>query len=228
GNLLMPNRVLRRLNRGLHESLSAPGTFITAVYALINRRTGDIRLASAGHPPSIWTHGSSDPEPLTRTGPALGLVADARYEEHSIHLELGDRLLLYTDGVIEGGADSFTHEDIAQALRSQADREALLGTLYAAATKELTGDRDDITMILLERGAGVSRFDDSMAPGERRKPTPLTEQVRLLQGAEGRHGYLSIAGNATWIRSHAFYEAANRLLARRDDLTIDLGVCGEC
>jgi len=225
GNLLMPNQVLRGLNRRLHESVSAPGAFVTAVYAIVNRRTGNVRLASAGHPPCIRTSTGGEAQFIERTGPALGLVADARYEERNIHLEVGDRLLLYTDGVVEGGPDAPAQGDIAKVLQSQPDRSELLGALYAAATRDLSSNRDDITMILLERGDGVSRFDDTAPAGERQRPEPLTEQVRLLEGVEGKHAFLSIAGNATWIRSKAFYDAAVRLLERYEDLTIDLGVC---
>ncbi len=225
GNLLMPNRVLRHLNRRLHQSVSAPGAFITAVYALLNRRTGELRLASAGHPPAIWIAASGEFRLLERTGPALGLEVDARYTEKSVHMDVGDRLLLYTDGVVEGAADAETHEHIARVARAQTDRHRLLRDLYEAATRGISGDRDDITMILFERGEGVSRFDDTAAPGERQKPQPPADQVLLLQGVKGRHAFLSIAGNATWIRSQGFYEAANELLKRCSDLTIDLGVC---
>ena len=225
GKVLMPNRVLRNLNRRLHQTMSAPGTFITAVYLLLNRRTGNVRIASAGHPPCIWTSPAGESQLLERTGPALGLVADARYEERSIHLDIGDRLLLYTDGVLEGGAASPTHDDLVNALLSTTDRADLLNALYQAATQDIGGDRDDITMMLMERGEGVSRFDDTPQPGERREVQPSTAPVQLLEGVASKHAFLSIAGTATWIRSQAFFDAAARLLVRWDNLTIDVGAC---
>jgi serine phosphatase RsbU (regulator of sigma subunit) len=225
GNLLMPNRVLRSLNRRLHETITAPGTFITAVYALVNRRTGDVRIASAGHPPTIWTSPSGESKLLERTGPALGLIADARYEETSVHLDVGDRLLLYTDGVLEGGSDSPTHEDIAKALQTNTDRAELLNGLYQAAIQDIGGDRDDVTMMLMERGNGVSRFDDTPQPGERQEVKPSTAPVSLLRGVENKRGFLSIAGTATWIYSQPFFDEAMRMLKRFGNLTIDLGAC---
>ena len=227
GNLLMPNRVLRSLNRRLHETSSAPGTFITAAYVLLNRRTGHARIASAGHPPSIWTSPAGESRLLERTGPALGLVADARYKESEVDLGIGDRLLLYTDGVLEGGAESPTHDDLAKALLSKTNRSELLGTLYQAAVQGIDGDRDDITMILVERGEGTSRFDDSPRPGERQEVRSSTAQVQVLQGVEkeSKQAFISIAGTATWIRSQAFFDAATKLLERRGNLTIDLGAC---
>lgn len=225
GKVLMPNRVLRNLNRRLHETVSTPGAFITAVYVLLNRRTGNVRIASAGHPPCIWTSPEGESRLLERTGPALGLVADARYEERSIHLELGDRLLLYTDGVVEGGATSPTQDDLANALLSTPDRGDLLGSLYQAAIRGIGGDRDDITMILMERGEGVSRFDDIPRPGERQEARPSTAPVQLLQGVDTKQAFLTISGTATWIRSAGFLDAATRLLERWGNLTIDLGAC---
>lgn len=225
GNVLMPNRVLKSLNRRLHETMTAPGTFITAAYVLLNRRTGNVRIASAGHPPCIWTSPAGESRLLERTGPALGLVADARYEEISVHLDIGDRLLMFTDGVLEGGPKSPTHDDLANALVSTTNRSDLLGKLYQAATQDIGGDRDDITMILIERGEGVSRFDDTPQPGERQQVQPSTAPVQLLEGVESKHAFLSIAGTATWIRSQAFFDAANKLLERCGNLTIDLGAC---
>lgn len=161
---------------------------------------------------------------LERTGPALGLEADARYEDTDIELAVGDRLLLYTDGVLEGGPTSPTQDDLARALLTEPERGDLLGALYEAATRGLTGDRDDITMILLERGEGVSRFDDLPRPAQKREvvaPPP----AQLLQGREGKAAFLSIAGTATWVRSQVFFDAAMKLLKRAKSLTIDLGAC---
>ena len=137
----------------------------------------------------------------------------------------GDRLLLYTDGVLEGGADSPTHEELARSMLVTKDRANLLSTLYRAAAPDVGGERDDITMILLERGEGVSRFDDTPLPGERRPAEPPTAQAQLLQGVADKRAFISIAGTATWIRSQAFYEAALKLLERFDNLTVDLGAC---
>ncbi|MEQ8859019.1 MAG: SpoIIE family protein phosphatase [Pseudomonadales bacterium] len=224
GNPLMPNRVLRALNRSLHQTMSAPGAFITAAYVLLNPRTGRARVASAGHPPCILHSPGGESRLLERTGPALGLEADASYEETSIELGVGDRLLLYTDGVLEGGPASPTQDDLSRAMLSEPDRSELLGALFAAAVKEIEGERDDITMILLERGQGVSRFDDlpKAAPKQKISAPP---QAQLLQSRAGKDAFMSIAGTATWMRSQMFFDAANRLLERARTLTIDLGAC---
>ena len=225
GKVLMPNQVLRSLNSRLHETVSARGAFITAVYVLLNRRSGRAQIASAGHPACIWTTPAGKSQLLKRTGPALGLTTDAHYDECDVHLDVGDRLLLYTDGVLEGGAEPSTSDDLARTLCSGIDRAEVPGALYRAATQGVTGERDDITMILLERGEGVSRFDDTPTPEERYTPQPSTTQAQLLQGVQGKQAFISIAGSATWTCSQAFLDTATALLERYDKLTMDLEAC---
>jgi chemotaxis family two-component system sensor kinase Cph1 len=73
----------------------------TAVVATLDRATGDVRLASAGHPAPLILPASGgadlvdlDPRPMLGVG-----LAGAR--EVSLRLERGDGLLLYSDGLVE-------------------------------------------------------------------------------------------------------------------------------
>jgi len=77
--------------------------FATAVRVSVDLRTGTFVLGGAGHPPAAhyragagrWTVLDGD------QGPALGLLADARYPTTTGVLRSGDALLLYTDGLVE-------------------------------------------------------------------------------------------------------------------------------
>ncbi|TDJ27379.1 MAG: response regulator [Gammaproteobacteria bacterium] len=225
GTPMAPKAVLAALNTELFADLSSPGLFITAAYALLDTRTGYLRLASAGHPPGIWTRPNGEVKQLERSGPALGLETNPRYRETSVDLEVGDRLLLYTDGVLEGGDSAPTHDDLGAALKSGgSDRASILNELYAAATRDANVDRDDITMILLERCEGISHYDDAQ-PVRSHEPIVPTNQLKVQQGSTNGIGYLSISGSGTWMRSQAFYDAALEMLNKYDVLTIDLGAC---
>jgi len=224
GRVLMPHQVLERLNGRLYETLSAPGTFTTAIYILLDLRSGRVQLASAGHPPCILSSQEGQ-RMLKRTGPALGLEAHAQYEEHTFQLEAGDRLMLYTDGVLEGGADSPSSEDMASALASDTGRADLLGNFYQAAVRGVTGDRDDITMLLLERTAGTSHFDDTASTQDRHQSEPAIPQPHLVQGSEEGQAFVCIAGSVTWLCSQAFLDCANTLLEQYGRLIVDLGAC---
>ncbi|MBR9910125.1 MAG: SpoIIE family protein phosphatase [Gammaproteobacteria bacterium] len=231
GNLQMPGQVLSDLNQRLHQAITAPGAFITAVYVLLNRNTGHARIASAGHPPCIWASPSGQPKMLAHTGPALGINPDASYEEREVELAIDDRLLLYTDGVLGSGADAISSDDLARTLCSRIDKAEMPGTLYRAATRNVTSDRDDITIILLERGAGPSHFDDTPpaaereAANEKQPPQPMTAQAQLRRGVRDNQAFISMAGNVTWVFSHALLDAASALLQKQSQLVIDLGDC---
>ncbi|MEP5568451.1 MAG: SpoIIE family protein phosphatase [Halioglobus sp.] len=225
GNVLMPNQVLARLNSRLYDMLSAPGAFITAVYVLLDLRTGKGWLASAGHTPCIMSAADGSSQLLERTGPALGLEAEVSYKEHEFVLDTGDRVMLYTDGVLDGGPDSPSIEDLSGAVSSGGSKAATLSQFYEDAVREVGSDRDDITLFLLERAEGESHFDD-VAP--KRTPKQMgnpVEQPELQHGSYDDHGFISISGSFTWLCGQALLDCSNALLAKHRALTLDLGRC---
>jgi serine phosphatase RsbU (regulator of sigma subunit)/ABC-type transporter Mla MlaB component len=232
GHALKPNMVLEHLNSGLYDMLTAPGAFITAAYILLDLRTGLGRFASAGHPPCILRSSGADVRMLERTGPALGLETNASYSEHEFQLQMGDRLMLYTDGVLEGGPDSPSSDDLAANMATVTDRAELLTTLFQDAVRGIAGDRDDITMLVLERAEGISHFDDAAPLGnqsqsepEAPRAEPATSQPHLVKGAESGHAFIGIVGSVTWLCSQALLEAARGLLGQENRLTVDLERC---
>lgn len=234
GQVLQPGEVLQRLNDSLYDMLSASGAFITAAYILLDLHTGEGQIALAGHPPCLLGSDHGAPGKLERTGPALGLEAEPHYAQHSFKLEAGDRLMLYTDGILDGGPHSPDTDDLAASMGEVSDRAALLGELFADATRGVSGDRDDITLLLVQRCEGASHFDGA-TPARQYQPTeppPLEPEPaavpaipHLEQGAEGDHGFIAIVGSVTWLYSQALLDAASDLLAGRERLTLDLTRC---
>ncbi len=94
-----PAEVAARLNR-LFPFDSATGQFATMVYGILNAATGEFRYVSAGHPGPVHLPSGTDPVILESEGFPIGMADDA-YEERVVHLEAGDRLYLYSDGVPE-------------------------------------------------------------------------------------------------------------------------------
>ncbi|MBN7796640.1 SpoIIE family protein phosphatase [Parahaliea mediterranea] len=230
GRTLEPREVLQRLNHRLYDMLSASGAFITAAYILLDLRTGEGRIALAGHPPCLLGSDNGAPRKLERTGPALGLEADPLYAQHTFRLEAGDRLMLYTDGILEGGPDSPGTDDLAAGMATVTDRAKLLGGLFERATRGVSGDRDDITLLLIQRCDGVSHFDDKAPPRQRQADEPVSYAPGgatpcLERGAVERHGFIAVVGAVTWLYSQALLDTANTLLAANDRLTLDLARC---
>jgi sigma-B regulation protein RsbU (phosphoserine phosphatase) len=81
---------------------STGGMFVTLFYGLLSPASAQFTYVNAGHnPPLLYRAAPDSLSHLTRTGMALGVVADAPFEECTLHLRPGDFLFLYTDGVTD-------------------------------------------------------------------------------------------------------------------------------
>ena len=95
--------VLGEVNRALVRDMPA-GAFMSLFLGELDLRTGGLRYASAGHTPGIVYRAAADEfDELKPTGPALGVVDNARYEVCTVvpPLQGQDAVLLYTDGATE-------------------------------------------------------------------------------------------------------------------------------
>lgn len=150
-----PSEVLSGLNRILSGQLR--GQFITAAYLWLDMEARKGLYSAAGHPPLLrWRQGKL--ESIESNGLLIGVVPEPSYPVRELTLDPGDRLLLYTDGVVEpenAAGDSFGDRALEQALRdNQASSTAelldrLLSRLHhwqpASATQP-----DDITLIVID------------------------------------------------------------------------------
>jgi serine phosphatase RsbU (regulator of sigma subunit) len=100
-----PAETLRRLNAALHRDLRR-GMFMTGIYAEFDAGRRILRLANAGHNPVLFHRSATRRlDQLKPGGPALGLAGADRFDkglkEAEVSLDLGDRVVLYTDGAVE-------------------------------------------------------------------------------------------------------------------------------
>ena len=95
---LQPQQVMTELT-GRFAFDSETRQFITCFYALLDLRDGTLNYVSAGHPDAIVVPSIGAPRMLAGTGMPLGLTD--HYEQQSTTLAPGDRVWLYSDGVIE-------------------------------------------------------------------------------------------------------------------------------
>lgn len=95
-----PGDVLSAMNRYLHELIEE--RFVTAFYGVLDRSSGIFRYGTAGHPPPLLFEAKSGQvRTLTGQGFLLGVVPDEVYTQREVRLEQGDKLLFYTDGLVE-------------------------------------------------------------------------------------------------------------------------------
>ncbi|PKN34674.1 MAG: serine/threonine protein phosphatase [Deltaproteobacteria bacterium HGW-Deltaproteobacteria-19] len=96
-----PSDILERINGELcqeNDSLM----FVTVFCGILNVRTGELRYSNAGHnPPVLRSRGNNARWLQVPEGVLLGVFEDAAYRTERIHLDPGDEVILYTDGVTE-------------------------------------------------------------------------------------------------------------------------------
>ena len=117
------DKAMEKANRELSANNSMK-YFVTVWIGVINLRTGDVTYVNAGHnPPFIRKGGKYE---MLRSQPdfVFGRKKRMSYNRHHLHLDVGDGIFLYTDGVTEAArtdGDMFKEGRLEKSLSSVAD-----------------------------------------------------------------------------------------------------------
>jgi len=225
-----PSDVLNSVNQALLTECGAPGLFITAAYCLLNLETGLLQMASAGHPPVLLARADGQRQRLYHTGPALGLTPEARFAQQDIQLNAGDRVLMYTDGLFDAGADQKPIDcDDLEAIVGQsnlAGKELLDSVLELASNRRMRDQEDDITAILLTAGPAESTLDNGLpedAPSC--KPASAPSGGQVLWGVDEDRLYVTIQGRANWTYCAAFHDLCTARISEGLNIVLDVSLC---
>jgi phosphoserine phosphatase RsbU/P len=150
-----PREVLRGLNRILSDQLRAQ--LVSAAYLWLDMENGSALYSAAGHPPLLcWRQGRLDR--IESNGLLIGVMPDSDYPVCEIPLRLGDRFLLYTDGVVEpenASGDPFGDYELENIVRRNQSRspselsDNLLTDVRRWQPASVT-QQDDITLIVID------------------------------------------------------------------------------
>ena len=143
-----PAETLEHLNRTLTEDFP-PANFVTMVYAILDARSRELTLASAGHlRPLLINHHCAFLD--LDTGLPLGL-GPSSYPQRTITLDPGTQLLLYTDGITEAMNSTEEEYGPARLIEHFLDPQACVDGLIAEVQR-FGGEserRDDATAVLI-------------------------------------------------------------------------------
>ena len=134
--------VMRKVNSLLFESTDRD-KFVTAFYGVLDFRNRVLIFSNAGHNPPILMREGGRIDYLTDGGVALGVLADAEYEERPIAIRPGDVLVLYTDGVTEAedpSGDQYGRkrlEDCVARLTTESAQRIVDGVVEVSVAAEL-------------------------------------------------------------------------------------------
>ena len=150
-NAQNPAAILSGLGVMLRGNLG--GQYVTAACATIDKKSGTLTYAGAGHPPSVLVRREQgDAVFLDQNGLFLGPFPKATYENMSLPFRSGDKLFLYTDGITEAqgmDGEEFGQERLRQFLiqSNGAEPSATLDRLFKQITT--ANPQDDVSAVLV-------------------------------------------------------------------------------
>lgn len=99
-----PDILMKELDNHLHalfQNNEETWHYCTVIYLLIDTFNQTVQYLNAGHPPALWQHNQDEQYELSSSCPPIGTFSDMVFEYETFNYKKGDRLLLYTDGVID-------------------------------------------------------------------------------------------------------------------------------
>jgi serine phosphatase RsbU (regulator of sigma subunit) len=149
-----PSRVLQRVNQLLIK-IGESSLFVTVLYGVLDKRTGTLAYARAGHelPILVSAEGQVSIAPYNQ-GQLLGVLDKPVLDEQSLSIPPGGVVILYTDGVTDArhsNGDSFGLKRLTAELPTMVNESAqeacdrLWGTLQKFQNK--TPQEDDVTLV---------------------------------------------------------------------------------
>ncbi len=157
-NSCSPGEVLTKLNQLLVEDFPS-GRFVTMVYAVLDPARCTLTIANAGHLPPLVTSAQRTSFVESEIGLPLG-IRRGSYSESVLHLNEGERITLYSDGITEATNQSdeeYGLDRMAAHLRNDhTSMETLLEEVRAFAG---SGLRDDATVVMVSRKPTAVRSD---------------------------------------------------------------------
>lgn len=156
-----PAKVIAGLNSTLCRQ--AEGQYATAVYVVLDRAKRMGCYSAAGHPPVLlWRRAARTLLELNESGLLLGVRPNEEYAQTDFTLEAGDRLLVYTDGLVEAvntrgeafgeaelGEFITTHHDLPVERFAERLLDEVLGWPENRSTR---AQADDITVVVIDIG----------------------------------------------------------------------------
>jgi sigma-B regulation protein RsbU (phosphoserine phosphatase) len=152
-----PKECLQRSNRLLFQSTSDE-KFATLFYGILDPAAHTFSFTNAGHDRPYLLRKGQEMERLKDGGIPLAMMEDFTYEEGTVSLDVGDSIVIYSDGIPEAmnGSDEQFSDDrlgnIVGAHRQKSAQDLIDQVLTAAkAHAGRTPQSDDMTVVVVKR-----------------------------------------------------------------------------
>lgn len=147
---LGPARKLALAAGSMPLGMDEDGTFVTVFHGQLDPRSGDLRYVDAGHGYCLVRRAGGDLLPLGTRSLPLGVAPENAFLEGRVHLDPGDALVVYSDGLVETGDPSLDDRSFGDDLAEAASAEDVVRRLLGRLPAHLP---DDATTLVLRRVA---------------------------------------------------------------------------
>lgn len=129
-----------------------PSDFATVFLAVLDEQDKRIHFVNAGHPPALLVRTDGAIRELGSGGLPVGIDEEATYRSGSVAWEPGDRLVIYSDGVLDTEIDDqgpMDHTDLVPVIAgADAEPQAVVDSVLTFVTARAEGDpEDDVTIL---------------------------------------------------------------------------------
>jgi phosphoserine phosphatase RsbU/P len=147
-----PSQFLSGMNSALLGNTQ--NQFVTAAYVHLNSESGELRYSAAAHPPLLLLRNGRVTQ-IEQNGLMLAAFASASYSTAVHKLEAGDRMVMYTDGILEASnpaGDFFGQEALCDLLKRTRDlspavaADSIISSLQQWSVKQ----DDDLTVLICD------------------------------------------------------------------------------
>lgn len=147
------NDILSMMNKVLCEILEDE-KYLTAFYLVVDRLDNRIFWSGAAHPPAVLIGKNGDTKLLKSEGDMIGILKNARFFSNKMDVAQGDRIILFTDGLVETGAESkvWAGRNIIDKFKDlgQIDLKNIPEEIFSRFIKDKTLQDDDVVVLVTE------------------------------------------------------------------------------
>jgi phosphoserine phosphatase RsbU/P len=147
-----PSRFLSGMNSALLGNTQ--NQFVTAAYAHLNSESGELRYSAAAHPPLLLVRNGRVTQ-IEENGLMLAAFDFASYSTAVHKLETDDRIVMYTDGVVEASnaaGDFFGHDALCDLLTRTRDLSPAMAadSIISSVRQWSEKQADDLTVLICD------------------------------------------------------------------------------
>ncbi|MGM0465980.1 MAG: SpoIIE family protein phosphatase [Acidobacteriota bacterium] len=149
-----------RLNDFVNKS-SAINSFITFFFLELDKKNGDYKYVNAGHNPPVVVNKKGNTHCLESCGLGLGMFPSVSYEWKKGHLDPGDMIVLYTDGITESRNkknEEFGEKGLKDFIKKHRKcvPQEIMDKLFKCLNDFISGEdrMDDMTAVVIKRKQG--------------------------------------------------------------------------